>query len=83
MCILILLFLIKCAVADRTGHAMLHTLYQRNVKNNTQFFIEWSTLDLIKSNDDEVLGVIAYEMATGQLALLQLSTLGRFPQLAK
>jgi succinate dehydrogenase / fumarate reductase flavoprotein subunit len=60
-----------CAVADRTGHAMLHTLYQRNVKNNTQFFIEWSTLDLIKSNDDEIIGVIAYEMATGQLAIFQ------------
>jgi len=60
-----------CAVADRTGHAMLHTLYQRNVKNNTQFFIEWSTLDLIKTNDDEVLGVIAYEMATGRLAIFQ------------
>ncbi|MFY0649083.1 MAG: succinate dehydrogenase flavoprotein subunit [Methylophilaceae bacterium] len=60
-----------CAVADRTGHAMLHTLYQRNVKNNTQFFIEWSTLDLIKSNEDEILGVIAYEMATGQLAIFQ------------
>ncbi len=60
-----------CAVADRTGHAMLHTLYQRNVKNNTQFFIEWSTLDLIKTQDDEVLGVIAYEMATGQLAIFQ------------
>ena len=60
-----------CAVADRTGHAMLHTLYQRNVKNNTQFFIEWSTLDLIKTKDDEVLGVIAYEMATGRLAIFQ------------
>jgi len=60
-----------CAVADRTGHAMLHTLYQRNVKNNTQFFIEWSTLDLIKTKDDEVLGVIAYEMATGELAIFQ------------
>jgi succinate dehydrogenase / fumarate reductase flavoprotein subunit len=60
-----------CAVADRTGHAMLHTLYQRNVKNNTQFFIEWSTLDLIKTKDDEVLGVIAYEMATGQVAIFQ------------
>ena len=60
-----------CAVADRTGHAMLHTLYQRNVKNNTQFFIEWSTLDLIKTQDDKVLGVIAYEMATGQLAIFQ------------
>lgn len=60
-----------CSVADRTGHAMLHTLYQRNVKNNTQFFIEWTTLDIIKTNDDEVLGVIAYEMSTGQLAIFQ------------
>jgi len=60
-----------CAVADRTGHAMLHTLYQRNIKNKTQFFIEWSTLDLIKDDDDQVLGVIAYEMATGELAIFQ------------
>jgi succinate dehydrogenase / fumarate reductase flavoprotein subunit len=60
-----------CAVADRTGHAMLHTLYQRNIKNKTQFFIEWSTLDLIKDEDDQVLGVIAYEMATGELAIFQ------------
>ena len=60
-----------CAVADRTGHAMLHTLYQRNIKNKTQFFIEWSTLDLIKDDDDQVLGVSAYEMATGELAIFQ------------
>ena len=60
-----------CAVADRTGHAMLHTLYQRNVKNNTKFFIEWSSLDLIKNNEGDVLGVIAYEMATGELAIFQ------------
>jgi len=60
-----------CAVADRTGHAMLHTLYQRNIKNKTQFFIEWSTLDLIKDDDDQALGVIAYEMATGELAIFQ------------
>jgi succinate dehydrogenase / fumarate reductase, flavoprotein subunit len=60
-----------CSVADRTGHAMLHTLYQRNIKNKTQFFIEWSSLDLIKDDDDQVLGVIAYEMATGKLAIFQ------------
>ena len=60
-----------CAVADRTGHAMLHTLYQRNIKNKTQFFIDWRTLDLIKDDDDQVLGVIAYEMATGELAIFQ------------
>ena len=60
-----------CSVPDRTGHAMLHTLYQRNIKNKTQFFIEWSSLDLIKDDDDQVLGVIAYEMATGKLAIFQ------------
>ena len=60
-----------CSVADRTGHAMLHSLYQRNIKNKTQFFIEWSSLDLIKDDDDQVLGVIAYEMATGKLAIFQ------------
>jgi succinate dehydrogenase / fumarate reductase, flavoprotein subunit len=60
-----------CSVADRTGHAMLHTLYQRNIKNKTQFFIEWSSLDLIKDHNDQVLGVIAYEMATGKLAIFQ------------
>ncbi|MDA0941985.1 MAG: succinate dehydrogenase flavoprotein subunit [Proteobacteria bacterium] len=60
-----------CSVADRTGHAMLHTLYQRNIKNKTQFFIEWSSLDLIKDDNDQVLGVIAYEMATGKLAIFQ------------
>ena len=37
-----------CAVADRTGHAMLHTLYQRNIQSNTQFFVEWLALDLLK-----------------------------------
>ena len=37
-----------CAAADRTGHAMLHTLYQRNVQANTQFFVEWMALDLIR-----------------------------------
>jgi hypothetical protein len=38
----------SCAAADRTGHAMLHTLYQRNVRANTQFFVEWMALDLIR-----------------------------------
>ena len=48
-----------CAAADRTGHAMLHTLYQRNVRANTQFFVEWMALDLIRDQDGDVLGVIA------------------------
>ena len=41
-----------CAAADRTGHAMLHTLYQQNVRANTQFFVEWMALDLIIDPQD-------------------------------
>ena len=54
-----------CAAADRTGHAMLHTLYQRNVRARTQFFVEWMALDLIRDADGDVLGVVALEMETG------------------
>ncbi|MCP5268770.1 MAG: succinate dehydrogenase flavoprotein subunit [Zoogloeaceae bacterium] len=56
-----------CAAADRTGHAMLHALYQRNVRANTQFFVEWMALDLIRDEDGQVLGVIALEMETGEV----------------
>lgn len=61
----------SCAVADRTGHAMLHTLYQRNVSANTQFFVEWLALDLIRNQQGDVLGVTALEMETGEVMLLQ------------
>ncbi len=57
----------SCAAADRTGHAMLHAMYQRNVKANTQFFVEWMALDLIRDAEGEVLGVIALEMETGEI----------------
>lgn len=60
-----------CAVADRTGHAMLHTLYQRNIKANTQFLIEWFALDLIRDADGDVLGVIALEIETGEIHIIQ------------
>lgn len=60
-----------CAAADRTGHALLHTLYQRNVNARTQFFVEWMALDIIRDDDGDVLGVIALEMETGQLMILQ------------
>src|SRR6476469_9585845 len=60
-----------CAAADRTGHAMLHTLYQRNVRARTQFFVEWMALDLIRDAQGEVLGVTALEMETGEVMLLQ------------
>ena len=60
-----------CAAADRTGHAMLHTLYQRNVRAHTQFFVEWMALDLIRDRDGDVLGVIALEMETGEVMIFQ------------
>ncbi|MBI2732390.1 MAG: FAD-binding protein, partial [Aquabacterium sp.] len=62
----------SCAAADRTGHAMLHALYQRNVRANTQFFVEWMALDLLRdSQDGAVLGVTALEMETGEVSILQ------------
>jgi succinate dehydrogenase / fumarate reductase, flavoprotein subunit len=60
-----------CAAADRTGHAMLHTLYQRNVRAHTQFFVEWMALDLIRNQQGDVLGVVALEMETGAVMILQ------------
>ncbi|MGA8051625.1 MAG: succinate dehydrogenase flavoprotein subunit [Burkholderiales bacterium] len=60
-----------CAAADRTGHAMLHTLYQQNVRASTQFFVEWMALDLIRDADGAVLGVTALEMETGEVMILQ------------
>ena len=61
----------SCAAADRTGHAMLHTLYQSNVKVNTQFFVEWMALDLVRDSEGAVLGVVAMEMETGDVMILQ------------
>jgi len=60
-----------CAAADRTGHALLHTLYQQNVKANTHFFIEWMALDLIRDEEGDVLGVTAMEIETGEVMLFQ------------
>jgi succinate dehydrogenase / fumarate reductase, flavoprotein subunit len=60
-----------CAAADRTGHAMLHTLYQQNVKARTQFFVEWMALDLIRDAEGDVVGVSAIEMETGEVHLFE------------
>jgi succinate dehydrogenase / fumarate reductase flavoprotein subunit len=61
-----------CAAADRTGHAMLHTLYQQNVRANTQFFVEWMALDLIRDpQDGAVVGVTALEMESGEVSIFQ------------
>jgi len=59
----------SCCAADRTGHAMLHTLYQRNVRANTLFFVEWMALDLVRDASGQVLGVTALEMETGRISV--------------
>jgi len=63
-----------CAAADRTGHAMLHTLYQQNVKHKTSFFVEWMALDLIRDAEGDVVGVSALEMETGDIHILEAKT---------
>ena len=63
-----------CAAADRTGHAMLHTLYQQNVKARTSFFVEWMALDLIRDAEGDVVGVTALEMETGDIHILEAKT---------
>jgi len=63
-----------CAAADRTGHALLHTLYQRNVEAKTHFFVEWMALDLIRDEEGDVLGVTALEMETGEVYILEAKT---------
>lgn len=60
-----------CAAADRTGHAMLHALYQRNVRANTQFFVEWMALDLVRDAEGRVQGVVAMEMETSEIVVFQ------------
>ena len=56
-----------CAAADRTGHALLHTLYQANVKANTTFLNEWFAVDLVKNQDGVVVGVIALNIESGEV----------------
>jgi len=63
-----------CAAADRTGHAMLHTLYQQNVSARTTFFVEWMALDLIRNSEGDVVGVTALEMETGETYILEAKT---------
>ena len=56
-----------CAVADRTGHAILHTLYGQSLKNNAEFYIEYFALDLIMSDDGVCQGVVAWDLDTGTI----------------
>ena len=59
----------SCAAADRTGHAMLHALYQRNVRAHPQLFVEWMALALARVAAGDVLGVTAIEMETGEVCI--------------
>ncbi len=60
-----------CAAADRTGHALLHTLYQGNLKNKTVFFNEWYATDLVRNQDGVVVGVIAICIETGETVYIK------------
>ena len=60
-----------CAAADRTGHALLHTLYQNNVRAGTVFLTEWFAVDLVKNGDGAVVGVIAICIETGETAFVR------------
>jgi len=60
-----------CAAADRTGHALLHTLYQGNVKNNTVFLNEWFAVDLVKNQQGSVVGIIAISIESGELVFVK------------
>jgi succinate dehydrogenase flavoprotein subunit len=60
-----------CAAADRTGHALLHTLYQGNLKNNTSFLNEWYATDLVKNQDGAIVGVIAICIETGETVFVK------------
>ena len=56
-----------CAAADRTGHSLLHTLYQANLKAGTNFLNEWFAVDLVLNTDKAVVGVIAFKIETGEI----------------
>ena len=59
-----------CAAADRTGHALLHTLYQANLKAGTTFLNEWFAVDLVKNQDGALVGVIAIDIETGEVVFI-------------
>ena len=60
-----------CAAEDRTGHALLHTLYQNNLRNGTTFLSEWFAVDLVTNADGAVVGVVAIEIESGEVVFIQ------------
>ncbi|MGJ3493115.1 Succinate dehydrogenase flavoprotein subunit [Piscirickettsia salmonis] len=63
-----------CAAADRTGHALLHTLYQQNVRVNTNFYNEWYAVDLVRVQNGAIAGVIAISIESGETAFFRSKT---------
>lgn len=60
-----------CAASDRTGHALLHTLYQTNLKHHTHFYNEWYAIDLVKTSNDATAGVVAMNIETGEMVFFK------------
>ena len=60
-----------CAAADRTGHALLHTLYQANLKAGTKFLNEWFAVDLIEGKGGSIAGVSCFDMETGEVSIIK------------
>ena len=63
-----------CAAADRTGHAILHSLYQQNIRAKTHFFDEFFAIDLVKDEEGFVLGAVVLEIETGEPLLIEAKT---------
>jgi succinate dehydrogenase / fumarate reductase flavoprotein subunit len=63
-----------CAAADRTGHAILHSLYQQNIRAKTHFFDEYFAIDLIKDDEGYILGALVLEIETGEPLLIEAKT---------
>ncbi len=64
-----------CAAADRTGHAILHSLYQQNIRANTHFFDEYFAIDLIRHADGEFQGALVMDIASGEPLLIEARTI--------
>ncbi len=63
-----------CAAADRTGHAMLHTLYQQNINARTHFFDEFFAVDLLKNERGDILGALAFDIESGEKIIIEAKT---------
>ena len=63
-----------CAAADRTGHAILHALYQQNIRAKTHFFDEYFAIDLLRDDEGHVLGALVMEIVSGELLVIEAKT---------